>query len=718
MENLALKVTIGGALASSFSSSLSASTKSIFKMSSQIKELNKTKISIKRFKELQKDTQGNRKEFVKLGRSLKEAGYDLSNFSNKTKELNKNLLNLKKNAIIKSKIELEKNKIFEQRDSLLATIGSGFALGGVVNLQSQLLQAQGELASLNVDDNGIAKITDEAKNFTNQFAGTTTPEFIKASYDIKSGIASLSDSAVGKFTSLAAMTAGATKSTTTQMTSFFATGYGIYNKQFRKFATTAIDGFNNLSEEEKDIKFGEVFASGIAAAVQKFKTNGQEMQGAIENLGAAATTSNVSFSEQLAILGSMQKSFASGSEAATAYKGFLEGAVGAQEDLNLKFVDQNNQLLSAPVILEKLRKKYGETLDDMEKQEIKKAFGTEEGMKFITSFYDEIDTLKVSISEMDKEVVGGTLNLEKMMNATQRGKGLELLGQQIQNLGASIGKMFYPAVELLGSGIGALAVGLDKLITAFPATSSVIGGAIVLLFGLVVVTKTAVIATSLFKIANLSLRGSILGSLRVVKFLRLGLNRLALSTKIATVATRIFNFALRANPIGLVVTAIGALVGGLIWAYNKFDWFKNGVNGVWEFIKTVFSYSPLGIIMENYGKIFDWLGSKFEWFGNTVSKIKGLGESVKKFFGLGGDEKSSVVKKVIATTAATTQLATAQPNYVDIKKPDYKRPESINQTNHIKIIVNNPASTVDMEKAIVNGMKKAKADKGLSDEDI
>jgi tape measure domain-containing protein len=47
-----------------------------------------------------------------------------------------------------------------------------------------------------------------------------------------------------------------------------------------------------------------------------------------------------------------------------------------------------------------------------------------------------------------------------------------------------------------------------------------------------------------------------------------------------TLAQHGLNAALRANPIGLVVTAITALVAGFIWAYNEIGWFKDGVNAV------------------------------------------------------------------------------------------------------------------------------------------
>ena len=56
---------------------------------------------------------------------------------------------------------------------------------------------------------------------------------------------------MAQFTELAGLTAKATKSTTGEMTSLFATGYGIYKGYY---------------SELSDLEFGEMFAGGIATA--------------------------------------------------------------------------------------------------------------------------------------------------------------------------------------------------------------------------------------------------------------------------------------------------------------------------------------------------------------------------------------------------------------------------------------------------------------------
>lgn len=174
----------------------------------------------------------------------------------------------------------------------------------------------------------LGVVEDAARQFSDQWAGTTKADFIAAAYDIKSGIATLSDEGVAEFTSLAGLTAKATKSTVGEMTSLFATGYGIYK---------------NYYDDMSDIEFGEMFSAGIAKSVQQFKTTGSEMASSIESLGASATNANVPLEEQLTILGMLQGTM-SGSEAGTKYAAFLGAAAKGGDAVVYATVSKATQL--------------------------------------------------------------------------------------------------------------------------------------------------------------------------------------------------------------------------------------------------------------------------------------------------------------------------------------------------------------------------------------
>lgn len=102
----------------------------------------------------------------------------------------------------------------------------------------------------------------------------------------------------------------------------------------------------------------------------------------------------------------------------------------------------------------------------------------------------------------------------------------------------------------------------------------------------------------------------------------------AAAQKMVTIATtawtaiqKVLNLVLTANPIGLIITAIGALVAGLIAAYKNCDGFRKIVDKVWEAIK------PLAnAIMNGLAKAFEWLVEKCKEAWQWLKKILGLGK--------------------------------------------------------------------------------------------
>lgn len=64
------------------------------------------------------------------------------------------------------------------------------------------------------------------------------------------------------------------------------------------------------------------------------------------------------------------------------------------------------------------------------------------------------------------------------------------------------------------------------------------------------------------------------------------------------------NAAMAANPIGLVVIALAALVAGVIWAYNNVGWFKDGVNAAWSFISSV-TMTVFGAVASFIGTVWN-----------------------------------------------------------------------------------------------------------------
>lgn len=136
---------------------------------------------------------------------------------------------------------------------------------------------------------------------------------------------------------------------------------------------------------------------------------------------------------------------------------------------------------------------------------------------------------------------------------------------------------------------------------------------------------------------------------------------------------KVLNIVLTANPIGLVIAAIGALVTAVIYAYNNCEGFRKIVNKVWEAIK------PLATaIMNGLAKAFEWL----------VEKCKEAWEWLKNILGLGGKKAEVTVEvKRPKKAAPSIDLGEVQNKYKGAGKttPKVKTPKVSTPKNNAPV---------------------------------
>lgn len=98
----------------------------------------------------------------------------------------------------------------------------------------------------------------------------------------------------------------------------------------------------------------------------------------------------------------------------------------------------------------------------------------------------------------------------------------------------------------------------------------------------------------------------------------------SIKTTVATVAQKGLNAVLRANPIGAVVTAISALVAGVVYAYNHFEGFRNSVQSMWSKLQALWSmlYERLKPAFDLIGKLVGGvLKVVFGWFAKQLEIV-------------------------------------------------------------------------------------------------
>ncbi len=453
----------------------------------------------------------------------------------------------------------------------------GGALGSIRGEQAAL----GDLATVGITQFDAMKAKGRELK---QSLGVSSEEFIAAAYDIKSGISSLSDEGVAAMTEAAAITAKATKGSTTQMTSFFASAYGMFKEQHADMS---------------DADFGNMFAGSLAKSVQQFKTTGSAMQQAMENAGETG----LKMQEQMSIVGMLQASMQAG-EAGTALKSFTTNALTAQERLQkagkkVDFINADDQLKSAADMMGELKKLYGETLEATEIDELKKAFGSDEAMKMIKALWGQEEAIRANEQAL-KDANGEHIKMAKLNQAADKFNNIDRMKDSATVLKQTMGDALLPAVSALAAAITPLIQNFTKFLENNQALAAVLGGVAVGFTGIA------------------SVAGPLLIAIPAISHGMLGLKIALAAIKVASLAASkgfiTMGAALMTTPVGWVIAAIAAIAGVAYLIYKNWDKIKPYFQALWNGIKNIFaktigfikkylSWTPVGMIISNWAGI-------------------------------------------------------------------------------------------------------------------
>lgn len=97
-------------------------------------------------------------------------------------------------------------------------------------------------------------------------------------------------------------------------------------------------------------------------------------------------------------------------------------------------------------------------------------------------------------------------------------------------------------------------------------------------------------------------------------------------TEGVTIAQKLLNAAMSANPIGIVLTLIGALVAGFVALYTTNEDFRNSVNAVWSAITETIGGAIQSVVgfFTNLGTTISQLPQMFsDWLNNVISTVVG-----------------------------------------------------------------------------------------------
>jgi phage-related protein len=112
------------------------------------------------------------------------------------------------------------------------------------------------------------------------------------------------------------------------------------------------------------------------------------------------------------------------------------------------------------------------------------------------------------------------------------------------------------------------------------------------------------------------LAGAILAVNAAVSVYRAAQAAMAIATKVAAAAQWLLNIAMSANPIGIIIIAVIALVAGFILLYRKSETFRAGVQALGRIAVAVFN-----TVVNAVKVAVAWIGGKLTAAGNAVRAV-------------------------------------------------------------------------------------------------
>lgn len=96
----------------------------------------------------------------------------------------------------------------------------------------------------------------------------------------------------------------------------------------------------------------------------------------------------------------------------------------------------------------------------------------------------------------------------------------------------------------------------------------------------------------------------------------------------ATIAQAALNLVMNANPIGIVITAVAALVAAIVALWNTNEDFRNAIISAWGKIKDTISSAVNAISAFFTEKIPNAIRSVISWFTSIPNKFKDIGSNI------------------------------------------------------------------------------------------
>ena len=407
-------------------------------------------------------------------------------------------------------------------------------------------------------------------------------------------------------------------------------------------ATDALGAFGLMTEDEKLLEGNLNRLSDVMAkTTNMFNT---DISGFFEStkMGAATfTAAGQSLEDFSAMVGVMASSGIKGSESGTQLRNMMlslaspsKTAWAALDKLGIKTTDANGNFLNIIDILAQFEKGM-------------KGLGNAEKEAMLSDIFG-----KRTVTGVTLLLAEGTEGLRKYSKELQNAGGIAAnvaaamrgsLSNRIKVLGSALTELGFKFIDAFAAKGGKAVENITEAITNFdPApiinflttVFNVIGKVVGLLWKMRIIIISLAIAWGVYKAAMIAavVISKIMGMVGAVQALmgaQQGMN----------VVQAIFNVLLTANPIGMIITAIGALIAIIILCVKYWDEITAAVSRAWEWIKknqeavlgiiTIFT-GPFGVVISIVREFWNEWERITQAFknGGIVAGLKQIGATI------------------------------------------------------------------------------------------
>ena len=373
-------------------------------------------------------------------------------------------------------------------------------------------------------------------------------------------------------------------------------------------ATDAMGAFNLVSEDQDQISTNMNRIADVVAKTTNMANLDMNMWFESVKMGASTFTSlGGTIEEFSAYAGTLANAGIKGGMAGNALKNIMlnlsapaKAGADAMKELGINVFDAQGQMLPLTDIMKQFEKNLAGVADDRKAALLKDIFGKEQ----ISSFNVLLSAGSKNLAEFTKTLENSGGTAEAIAGAQMKSFAgmIEQLKSAWQDKQLSLGKAFEVggAKDALANlityvqnfDVAPIAGALTQIMQAIPGIVEGFVGFVQTLWNLRDVIGALVIAWGIYK-------GAVIAALVIEKMMAFfnAIKAVQTATQGMSIAQAALNVVMNANPIGLIITAIGALIFGIIALVKNWDKVKAAMIAVWEWIKNIASIIWEGLLI-------------------------------------------------------------------------------------------------------------------------